>query len=277
MDIYGNLPDKTKDALVLEINKRIDVFDKTYSRFREDSLVWKISQKSGTYDFPEDADRLFSIYREMYDITEGLVTPLVGKTISDMGYDNKYSLKPKEKIDSSPSWDSVMRYNHPKLTTKEPILLDFGAAGKGYLIDIVADIIERYGIKTFAVDAGGDICCRSAGEKTFAIGLENPKDLKEIIGTITLKTGSLCGSAGNRRRWDKYHHIVNPKTLSSPEKIAALWIKADTTILADALSTALFFVEPETARKKYSFEYAILYSDSSVKVSSAFSGKLFVS
>ena len=151
----------------------------------------------------------------MFDLTGGIVTPLVGNLISDLGYDKEYSLKPKEKITAPPDWDEVMTYKHPKLTTKKTVLLDFGAAGKGYLIDIVAEIIKSHDIKTFMINAGGDIRCESSGEKNFTIGLENPKNFKEIIGTVSLTTGSICGSAGNRRRWDKYHHILNTKTLSS--------------------------------------------------------------
>jgi thiamine biosynthesis lipoprotein ApbE len=38
-----------------------------------------------------------------------------------------------------------------------PVMLDFGAAGKGYLIDIVADILRQEQIESFCVDAGGDM------------------------------------------------------------------------------------------------------------------------
>ncbi|HUD04317.1 MAG TPA: FAD:protein FMN transferase, partial [Candidatus Paceibacterota bacterium] len=256
---------------------RIDIFDKTYSRFRTDSLVAEISEKVGAYIFPDDVEKLFSIYRKMFVLTDGLMTPLVGNLISDLGYDRMYSLKPKEKINQPKVWDEVMSYVHPQLTTKEPVLLDFGAAGKGYLIDIVAEIIDEADIKNFLINAGGDIRCESATEEKFTIGLENPKDFKQIIGTVSIAKGSICGSSGNRRRWDKYHHIINPKTLSSPENILALWVVADTTILADALSTALFFIEPEIAQKEFTFEYLILYPDFSIKVSDDFPGEFFKS
>jgi len=72
----------------------------------------------------------------------------------------------------------------------------------------------------------------------------------------------------------KYHHIINPVTAESPRHILALWTVAETTLLADALSTALFFVEPDVLHK-YSFDYAILYADKTTRVSPSFPGYFF--
>ena len=39
---------------------------------------------------------------------------------------------------------------------KQAAMLDFGAAGKGYLVDIVGQVLENHGIKNYVIDAGGD-------------------------------------------------------------------------------------------------------------------------
>ena len=82
-----------REALLLSIIKnRIDIFDKDYSRFREDSLVTKMSKESGEYKMPEDFNKMFSLYKKAYEITDGLVTPLIGQVLVDSGYDAEYSL-----------------------------------------------------------------------------------------------------------------------------------------------------------------------------------------
>ena len=63
------------------IERRIEGFDRTYSRFRDDSLVAKIAEKSGEYDFPADVEKLIRFYRELYDATDGAVSPLVGNAL----------------------------------------------------------------------------------------------------------------------------------------------------------------------------------------------------
>ena len=275
-------PTETKPELqksvIEKIKERIAIFDKHYSRFRDDSLVSSIATKAGTYTMPDDADKMMNLYKEMYIATNGLMTPLIGSVLVDTGYDSHYSLKPKNVILKAPRWEDVIEYDHPKLVMKSPALLDFGGIGKGYLIDIVSEILTQNGIVDHVVDAGGDITFKTYSKDTkddLRVGLENPTNQKQAVGVATIHNQSICGSAGNRRMWDKYHHIINPETTESPRHILGLWTIASSTLLADALSTALFFVRPEHLAKTYTFEYAILYADGTASTSKGFPGGFF--
>jgi thiamine biosynthesis lipoprotein len=68
---------------------------------------------------------------------------------------------------------------------------------------------------------------------------------------------------------------MNPKTLASVENIKAVWVVADTTLIADSLATCLFFVNPDILIKKFSFEYCVLYHDNAVLISNGFPGEVF--
>ncbi|NBS41206.1 FAD:protein FMN transferase, partial [bacterium] len=118
-----------RTALLDTILARIERFDRSFSRFRDDSDVTRWSRASGTYPLPEDAAPLFALYRALYDATGGAVTPLIGQTLVDAGYDARYSLKPKERISSPLAWDDAIEVGHESLVVKRPSLLDFGAAG----------------------------------------------------------------------------------------------------------------------------------------------------
>lgn len=69
---------------------RIEQYDKTYSRFREDSLITRISQQAGQFDLPEDSVALLSLYKRLHDLTQGKFTPLIGQVMEDTGYDAEY-------------------------------------------------------------------------------------------------------------------------------------------------------------------------------------------
>ena len=166
-----------------------------------------------------------------------------------------------------------MEYNFPNLKIKKPVILDFGAAGKGYLIDIVSRLIEENGYTEYCVDAGGDIYHRSKDK--LKIGLENPKNTEEALGVYELGNESICGSAGHRRSWGDFTHIINPKTLKSPKEIIALWVVADSAIVADAIATCLFFV-PADKVSKYKFKYLIVRDDFSIEKSPDFNAELFI-
>lgn len=274
IDIHDVIAKEQSDNLRTQIMERIALFGAHYSRFRPDSLVSEIARTPGTYPLPSDAEPMLSLYHTLYRITNGAFTPLIGQALSDAGYDAHYSLQEKN-LSTPPTWDDALIYNYPSLITKLPVLIDVGAAGKGYLIDIVSELIEQAGIQTYTVDAGGDMRHRTARPEPLAVGLENPADTSQVIGIAHLRNQSLCGSAGNRRAWGNFHHILDPHSLTSPTHIAALWAIADTTLLADALSTCLFFVPPTTLLKHYAFEYLILQSDFTVTMSANFPAELF--
>ena len=55
IDVYQEISDSKKSEIFGYIQNRIEIFDKAYSRFRSDSLVTEMSQKSGEYVLPDDA------------------------------------------------------------------------------------------------------------------------------------------------------------------------------------------------------------------------------
>ncbi len=268
--------DVQNEAEILEkINQRIAQFDKDYSRFREDSLVTHMSQEAGSFTLPHDADQMIALYKKMYEVTDGAVTPLIGKVLVDAGYDANYSLKTGTLSTPKP-WSEVINWENPTLTLSEPAHLDFGAGGKGYLVDIVSKILEENGIDSYCVDAGGDMRYRNIGNVALRVGLEHPDDATQVIGIAELKNRSLCGSAGNRRAWGEFHHIISPHTLSSPHEILALWTIADTTLLSDLVATGLFFTSAEVLLKHFQFDYLILRPDYTVEKSDGFDVELFM-
>lgn len=252
----------------------IDDFDQAYSRFRADSVVTQVSQKAGTYEFPADVIDLLALYRALYDATDGAVTPLVGDSLSALGYDKDYSLKNTGSV-KAPVWDEVMRWQRRTLTTTQPVLLDFGAAGKGYLVDKVTGLLEREGVHDYVIDASGDI--RHQGVDKQMIGLENPHDPSLVIGVAELQNASLCGSATNRRSWGKdLHHVIDGRTGEPTQNIVATWAVAASTALADGLATALFFAGAEQLQTVGDFEFVRLHHDGHIEHSAGFVGELFV-
>ncbi len=289
VEIFDQLSEAASSDLLASIQQRIADFDQVYSRFRPDSLVTQMATKSGSYLLPDDAKKLLVFYHSLYQLTAGSFTPLIGQVLVDAGYDLQYQLAEK-KLSLPPAWEVAMKYDYPNLLLKIPVQLDFGAAGKGYLIDLVAEELKKKQITGFCIDAGGDILHYqhpahvenhpnslplASQVEPFRIGLENPLNFKEVIGVATITNQSICGSAGSRRKWGRFHHLIDPKTLSSPQHLLATWVIADETILADGLATALYFVPAEHLRARYTFEYAKLNSDFSIEVSPDFPGEFF--
>lgn len=269
--------DALEDAFFIELEKEVvkmsHAFDQTYSRFIRTSLVWKIAEKAGTYEVPEDFLNMLRLYFDLYESSGKKLNPIIGFTISDLGYDDTYSLKQKEIVRPTPDLLKTVQIDGAKVTIAEPVLFDFGALGKGYFVDKISKYLKGKGIKRFLVNGSGDIYY--SGIESISVGLEHPGDKSLVIGSIDMTAGAMCASGISRRRWGEHHHVIDPlKSLSAGEDIVATWVIAKNAALADALATCLFFVPPD-ALFAYTFEYVIMNKENKVKKSAGWKGKFF--
>ncbi len=220
------------------VGAELDRIDRFWSRFRPDSTVAEMSRRAGRYRLAREDRCLLEWYRELYDATGGAVTPLVGQILDDAGYDADYSLTPDRTV-PAPAWDDVIDWDGTELVVRTPVLLDVGAAGKGFAVDRVASIVADHA-ERYLVDAGGDMVI-SPRDEPVRIALEHPLDPTKAIGLVELTGGALCASAANRRVWGDWHHIVDPRTAAPTREVMATWVYARDAMTADGLATALFF------------------------------------
>lgn len=263
------------DAVRRGVLDRIEAFDRTWSRFRPDSVVTALAEAPGRVELPEEAGPLLDLYRRLDRLTDGAVTPLVGRTLADLGYDAAYSLRPSATPSTVPGW-SALSWEPPVLETHEPLLIDVGAAGKGLLADLVSDVLVASGTDRFTVDASGDLVHR--GGEDLRVALEHPLDAKVAVGVAELAPGSaLCASAVNRRAWgDGLHHVLDGRTGRPTQDVLATWVVADTCLLADGAATAAFFVPPARLDAELGVASARLLSTGRLEWSATFPGEMFV-
>ncbi|GAB3607675.1 FAD:protein FMN transferase [Conyzicola nivalis] len=234
-----------------------------------------IARTPGSYPFPDDAGELFELYRRLYEATDAAVSPLVGRTLETMGYDRGYSLRALEQRAPVPRWEDSIAWHDGALTTLRPLVLDVGAAGKGYLVDIVGRLLVAAGLHEFVVDASGDIV--HAGPAPIRVALEHPLDGTKAVGVVELANGSLCASASNRRAWgDGLHHIIDATTGLPADRVIATWAMAKTGLEADGLATALFLAEPARLAHTFDFDFVRMFATGRVERSPHLNGELFV-
>ncbi|WP_181162548.1 MULTISPECIES: FAD:protein FMN transferase [unclassified Bifidobacterium] len=140
------------------------------------------------------------------------------------------------------------------LVTHRSVALDFGACGKGYLVDLIAQrfLGEHTGIvlsqsdgdanaasgptkvgqsgdagSHYVIDAGGDLLVRSP-DKPLTIALEDPTNTENAVGTARVGTGAICASAPSRRHWEaaghRLHHLLNAVDGLPANNVAATWV-----------------------------------------------------
>ena len=256
-----------------QVTARVELFDRTYSRFRDDSLVTSFAATGGTQEFPDDAAPLFDLYDTLFERSDGAVTPLVGRSLETLGYDARYSLRRRGEAVPAPDWSAVTR-SGTTLVASAPALLDVGAAGKGYLVDLVGDVLEANGVADYVIDASGDILTR--GPAPLRVGLEHPFDPTLAIGVVEVTDVSICASGSNRRVWGEgLHHILDGRTGEPTNDVVATWAIADSALVADGLATALFFTDPDRLAEVFDFRFVRLFASGRADYSIDLPGELF--
>ena len=267
-------PEPIPPHLEAALHARIEDFDRTYSRFRTDSLVARIASAPGIWRFPDDAGPLFDLYRRLYDATDGAMSPLVGRALDHLGYDRTYSLRPSSGRAVVPHWDDSFAWDGRELTTVRPVSIDVGAAGKGYLVDIVGSLLAGAGIAEYVIDASGDIL--HSGTVPIRVALEHPLDPSKAIGVANLGGGAICASASNRRAWgDGLHHVIDATTGLPTREVIATWAIAESALVADGLATALFFADTERLEQHFDFTFVRMFANGRVEFSPQLNGELF--
>jgi thiamine biosynthesis lipoprotein len=244
-----------------------------------------MSHAPGVYSVPKELVEILSIYQKFFILTNGSLNPLVGNTLSDLGYDKDYSLSKKDEVRITSNFlDTVTILDVNKIEIKEKVLIDIGAIGKGYWVDKVREILVRNNITNYIVNGSGDIYVHTPGlAETSKVGLENSSG--EIFQTLEMKIGSLCGSGTNKRNWstnasENLHHIIDANTSKPTENIESAWVKSvslsRSTTLCDGLAKAVFFVDVDVLRKLakeqlgIEFEYYIIFTNKKTLVSKNF-------
>jgi thiamine biosynthesis lipoprotein len=271
IQVWDSLSEKSQIEIQQRTQRICSNFDALYSRFRTDSLISTIAREgSGTYTVPSDFVQMLRIYFQLYQPTNYQLNPLIGYTLSDLGYDASYSLKRTNVIRSTPMYSEAIEIiDNETIQVHTPVLIDIGALGKGYAVDLLYDELYSMGLTQFLVNGSGDI--RYCGSSLIRAGLEDPEDPKKVIGIFPLREGSLAASGINRRSWRDTHHIVNPKTnQSAKNEYLATWVHAEHAVIADALATALLLVPAAHLKSVFEFSYCIMYKNRTIKKSADF-------
>ena len=272
---WSILIDQDIDHPSLESNLSglISTFESQYSRFKEDSEISKLKKLKSPYKLSSELETMLSLGLLLEQKTLGCFNLNIGRLISALGYDAKYSFRPDPKEINQPL-NSYTIKNH-SLYFDSPLHLDLGALGKGYLIDKLSAYLMHHQINHFLIDGGGDIFATNKNNHSpWRIAVEHPTDESKAIGTISLQNQAIATSSSQKRKFKNFHHLLNPITKRPNSRLLSLSLLASSAFIADALTTALF-VSPQniwpTLVDEFNLEYLAVYPDFRVSKTPAFS------
>lgn len=245
IEVFEDLPDEKISEISEMIIKEILEFENLYSRFKPDSLVSKLNTKGNLANPPLELLTMLSYSMEINQLTGGVFNVCLGDILENLGYDGELSFKEKFTLATPKNYsmDNIISLSEGNLYLKEGFKIDLGGIGKGFLIDKITKILlEKFQLKYFLVNGGGDIFVTSDNENPVEIFLENPLNTDLIIGSVKLKNQALGASSPFKRVWfgDKtnteYSHIVDLKNIN---KFNSSFVVGKNATICDTLATCL--------------------------------------
>ncbi|MBR5527427.1 MAG: FAD:protein FMN transferase [Clostridia bacterium] len=184
-----------------------------------------------------------------FDFTLGAVTKLWNIT------GNSPSVPSQNEISEALShcgYDKISFSDGRFYSSDNKLSIDLGAIAKGYAGDRGMEILKNSGIANASISVGGNVTVIGSspanlkcGTKGWKVGIKNPFDTSDILGTVNISDATVSVSGSYERYFTQngkiYHHIFDSTTGYPAESdlISVAVICRDATI-ADALSTALF-------------------------------------
>lgn len=259
-ETYKNLAEDT-------MKKYHELFD-IYDDYEGVNNIKTINDNAGikpvTVD-PELID-LLEFSKQEYEETKGRVNVAMGSVLSIWHTYREAGLSEPSKAELPDMKELKEAANHtdiekvqidPEASTvyleDEEMSLDVGAVAKGYATERLAQALRKAGVTSALLSLGGNVetIGMKADGKPWRVGVQNPDTdaAKTYLHVVNLNDNCLVTSGTYQRYYEvdgvRYHHIINPDTLMPRNVYDSVSILCSDSARADALSTAVFNMEPE--------------------------------
>ncbi len=245
------------DSLAAQVQGIFERLEQELSAYRPDSAISLLAEKAGVSSvaLSEDSWRLLNLALRFDELSDGASDVTVAPLVRLWGFGGGPSLTGipseetiRERLSLVDSRRVILKDRTAFLPVKG-MAVDLGAIAKGYAVDRAFDLCRSAGAEDFLIDLSGNIRVsgRPQWRKNWQIGVRDPFDRPNLIGTIILRSGLALATSGNYERFvevmgQRYSHIINPRTGLPATGTAGVTVLCEDATTADGLSTSLFVV-----------------------------------
>ncbi|MCW3120240.1 MAG: FAD:protein transferase [Chitinophagaceae bacterium] len=128
--------------------------------------------------------------------------------------------------------------------------IGFGGIGKGYAAEMAKRFLQKKGIQSGIVNAGGDLTTwgYQPDGKPWTIGIADPDAARHAFSYLDI-TDTSVATSGNYEKFvliggKKYSHTIDPKTGLPVQGIKSVTIISPNAEIADAMATPVMIMGP---------------------------------
>jgi thiamine biosynthesis lipoprotein len=134
--------------------------------------------------------------------------------------------------------DEVERASGGVFSARRDGALDPSALVKGWSAERAALILQLAGMRSFSINAGGDVLLRgeAAPGEAWRVGIRHPDDPKRMAAVLALRSGGVATSG----LYERGPHIAPARAGSAMPELLSMTVVGASLTYADAYSTAAF-------------------------------------
>jgi len=262
-----SLSDTDRQALLLEVQQRLDDINRKMSTYTNDSDITRFNRDLSTDWIAVDLETAQVVYLALRisEQSEGAFDITVGPLVAawKFGAANPDGEDDAKIPNAAEIQELLTRVGHTKLQVRlEPpalrkqvpnLELDLSAIAKGYAVDEVARVAERLGYENYFVEVGEEV--RAAGQhpagRKWLCGVEKPLELERAIDLKVPLENMSIATSGDYRQFRivndrRYSHTIDPRSgYPTDGHVALASIATADCSVADAWATAAMVLGPE--------------------------------
>ncbi|MBA4386331.1 MAG: hypothetical protein C0404_00010 [Verrucomicrobia bacterium] len=230
--------------------------EELFSVFRADSEVTFINQSAGwsPVNISQQTEEVLLHSLRYSELSGGTFDITVAPLVRFWGF-NRGPVPEKlpdsaevEKVRKLVGYSNLSVSNGSAFLMMSDMSIDLGGIAKGYAVDVCYKRLVDLGGSSFMVDLGGNLrCAGDAGGRPWRVGIRNPFDKADIIGTLALTNGMATGTSGNYEKYimignERFTHIINPRTGYPVKGMAGVTIVSTNAVDTEGMSKPLFIV-----------------------------------
>ncbi len=216
-------------GVIEEVQRRMSYHDPA-------SLLSRINREAARQpvELDEWTFEVLSAAAEMHRLSGGTFDVTIAPRLEELGFLPTTGTIPNGGTfaDVELRADRTVRFHRPGLR------LDLGGIAKGFAVDQAIAALKRSGVPGALVNAGGDL--RAFGDEPFPVAIRHPEDPRATLTTVALQNAALATSAhyfaDRLVSGSAAGPIIDPQTGAQAHLIRSASVRAETAMLADALT-----------------------------------------
>ncbi|MCL1078870.1 FAD:protein FMN transferase [Parashewanella spongiae] len=253
------------DTLHAEIDLVLEQVNDQMSTYRPDSELSTYNRLLNGQGMKVSPDTItvVSEAKRLNELTDGALNVTVGPLINLWGFGpGKRRVEPpvQSEIDAAKAMmniSAVMIDGNRLIKGSDDLYVDLSAIAKGFGVDKIASILNKYDVTGYLVEIGGEL--KSKGTKadgsTWKVAIEKPTtDERKVQQIVSLKDMAMATSGDYRNYFEKdgkrFAHIVDPRSgFPIQHTLASVTVLHDDCMVADGLATAMMVMGTKDALK----------------------------